>query len=175
MSQFVRRWADWEKPGTPRHATDRTDKTPVRSPDTPKNRTDKTDKSPSVSFVSRTGEASRSFGRSSPCPECRDLEAKGVTVLHCATCGYEVPAEPRPQPRPGDLVYPLAYVRVQAPGLHEPYLGRFRHWTWRFREAGWSQEDAERAAFRRVLLSPPAVKSKARGAQLELAVEVGDA
>jgi hypothetical protein len=111
------------------------------------------------------------------CSECRELEGRGVTVLHCAACGYEAPAEQRPQPRPGDLVYPLAYVRVQAPGLHEPYLGRFWHWTRRFREAGWSQEDAERAAFRRVLLSPQAVRSADRTTQLGLAavgMGVGD-
>jgi hypothetical protein len=90
------------------------------------------------------------------CSECDRLEHQGVTVLHCAECGYEAPAGAHPAPRPGDLIYPLSFVRKDAPSLYEPYLGRFRYWTSRFEAAGWTREDAERAAYRQVMLSPPA-------------------
>jgi hypothetical protein len=79
-------------------------------------------------------------------------------VLHCAECGYEARAGAHPAPRLGDLAYPLGYVRTHAPGLYEPYQSRFRYWTSRFEDAGWTREDAERAAFRRVMLSPPAAR-----------------
>jgi hypothetical protein len=96
------------------------------------------------------------------CSECARLEAREVTVLRCAACGYKAVAGAHPAPQPGDLAYPLAYVREQAPGLYQPHRGRFLHWVRQYQAEGWTRDDAERAAFRRVMLSPPARRQPTR-------------
>ncbi len=56
----------------------------------------------------------------------------------------------------GDLLYPLDFVRAEAALFTPPYAEAFRHWRQVFeREEGYAREDAERAAFRRVLRSGP--------------------
>lgn len=123
---------------------------------TPSQRTDKTDKTPSVSFVSAQNAHHEAVSGAGRCDRCQDLDAQGVRILFCSTCGRIGDHPPAPQPQPRDLAYPLAYVRQHAPGLPPIYRERFDYWLDLFLDAGWTQEHAERAAFRRVMLSPPA-------------------
>jgi len=58
-------------------------------------------------------------------------------------------------PTPDDLKYPLDFVRREVPDLSSSYRERYEYWLDLMTGAGWSQEDAERAAFRRVITGPP--------------------
>lgn len=90
------------------------------------------------------------------CARCRALEAQGVRILLCSTCGHtaKLPRAPRPQPQ--DLIYSLAHVRRHAQDL-SPVQGEwFDYWLDLYLDGGWSQEEAERAAFRRAKHSAPA-------------------
>ena len=145
MSRFVRRWANWGSSGAPTSGFD---------PETPSQRTDKTDKRGSVSFVSGLEARSKVDSVAERCPRCQALEAQGVRILLCSTCGYTAALPPAPRPRLEDLAHPLDHVRQHVPGLAPLQRERFDYWLDLYLDGGWSREDAERGAFRRAVESP---------------------
>lgn len=115
-----------------------------------------------ISSFSRAGVPSTE----SRCVRCLELEAQGVETLYCSRCGYAAD-RPTPSPTAADLVFPLAYVREQAPDLPPLYREEYEYWRARFLHFGWSEEESERAAFRQALHFTPPRRSRERG-QLQL-------
>jgi hypothetical protein len=97
--------------------------------------------------------------RGERCARCQALEAQGVRILLCSTCGHTAELPPAPRPQPRDLAYSLAHVRLHAPDLLPVQREWFEYWLDLYLDAGWTREDAERAAFRRAMHSPPAPRT----------------
>lgn len=144
---------DLDLEGGPRKAV------PEIGPEKPSQRTDKTDKRASVSSVSGQGERSQVDSVAGRCSRCRTLEAQGVRILLCS-CGHTAKLPPAPRPQPQDLGYSLAHVRRHAPDLSPVQRESFDYWLDLYLDGGWSREDAERAAFRRAMLPPPAPRRR---------------
>lgn len=108
----------------------------------------------------------------SRCSRCLELDALGVRVLACPVCSHRL--LPPEQPSPDALWFPLFHRAQDRGQLLESQQIRWRYCVLRFLKLGWSREDAELAAFRRVVRLP-GQGSNESAAQLHLApTEAGD-
>ena len=145
MKAFSSRWENWSEaakisPKTLDHATDKTDKT---------------------TFVSNVSSLIRRFDEKTPfrCSRCEELEAEGVAVLICSTCGYQA-AWSAPGPTATDLEYPLKAVDSLVPSFTAMELDFYEYWLDIYSSARWPEEAAQRGALRRALKAAACDKSR---------------
>jgi len=91
------------------------------------------------------------------CERCLEDIAAGIRVLNCSECGPFINETPASPPTAEDLKYSLEACRLE---LHDwkvqkrnAELVTFDYWVGLYQGGGWSQEEAERGAFRRALIT----------------------